>query len=688
MKDNKTAENNKVEDSDKKVLEKSEKVETKEEKVESKGNTIEEKETKNQKKKPKEKKIKTSIKKRFKKRHIILLLIIAYIIYRLVTKGNSIIPEIEQISKVERRDIATSISATGTVQSIDSKDVSETTMAGMTVEDVRVKEGDVINTGDIICTFNTDTLKSTLAQLKSSTSGLSGLSGLNTNGALNSGVSEIAKQSVEEAKKAYEQSNSSLETTKSQLKDAKKELESYKPTYDAASKKFEPIKNAYNQKEEDYNSAVEDRQITETDYTIAETEYYKYYHRSDPTKLRDEYADPSDSTKETPKAEYLADIQKAKTNLNNAEKARDNATIIENQKLKDLQTYQRNTYNPAYNEFSPIELKYNQLKGNVDALEAQKSALESSTASLKSTYQSLNTLASSTNSSIYGADLSSLNGDMSSLNSQIAQMQKQIDNAVVKSPVSGIVTAIGVSSGDTYTGSTIVRIENCQAFEIEAYIDEYDIPDVKKDMSVKIKTDATRDEVLNGKITYVAISSASISSGMDLSALAGGMGSYSSLSSSTGGGKASYKIKVDINTPNDRLRAGMNAKLSIITGEEKNILSVPYESIFERDDGTSYIKVVKPEYDINANITKANEKYQKFTQKDINVEGSSTIKVLSDSLENNIEELDIKVGIEGTYYTQVISDQVSENTYVIVPKADSDNSLTQLFELMGADAGV
>ena len=675
MKEDKTTENNKVEDNDEKNLGKSEKIDSKEEK-----------ESKTKHKNRKDKKIK--IKKKFKKRHIIILLIIAYIIFRIATRGNSIIPEIEQISKVERRDIATSISATGTVQSINTKDVSEASMTGMTVESVRVKEGDVINTGDIICTFNTDTLKSTLSQLKSSTSGLSGLSGLNSGNALNSGVSDIAKQSVEEAKKAYEQSNSSLETTKTQLKDAKKELDSYKPTYDAALKKFEPIKNAYAQKEDEYNSAVEDRNLADIDYNIAENEYYKYFHRSDPDKLRDEYTDGSGNLK----PEYKTEVETAISNLNEADKARSAASVVENTKLKELENYRKNTYQPAYNEFSPIEQHYNQLKGNIDSLEAQKTALESSTASLKSTYQSLSAIASSANmSSMNGMDISSslsgISGDMSSLNAQISQIQKQIDNAVIKSPVSGVVTAIGVKSGDTYTGSTIVRIENCQAFEIEAYIDEYDIPDVKKDMSVKIKTDATRDEVLNGKITYVAISSASISSGMDLSALTGGMNSYSGLSTSSSG-KASYKVKIDINTPNDRLRAGMNAKLSIVTGEEKGILSVPYESIFERDDGTNYIKIVKPEYDVNANITKANEKYQKFTKKDINIEGSSTIKVLSDSLENNIEELDIKVGIEGTYYTQVISDQVSENTYVIVPKADSDNSLTQLFELMGADAGV
>lgn len=643
---------------------------------------------KNSKKKekglPKKKKIKAKI-KRFKKRHIVILLIILFIIYRIISAGKNMVPDVEQISKVEKRDIVSSISATGNVKSVDTKDVSESTMTGMSVETINVKEGDVINTGDVICTFNTDTLKATLNQLKSSTSGLSGLSGLssaNPASGLQEGVSSVAKQSVEEAKKAYEQSNSSLEATKTQLSQAQTELDKYKPTYDAALKIFQPKKDGLAQKEEEYNQAVEDHRLVEIDYTIAETEYYKYYHHTTPPTLRDEYKDDK----------YATEVAKATTNFQKAETEKANATIKENTKLKELENYRKNTYTPAQTVFSPIEQKYNQLRGNVEALQAQKAALEASTQSLKSTYLNLSTIASAaSSSSMFSNDLSSslsgLNSDMSSLNSQIAQMQKQIDNAVVKSPVSGTVTAIGVHAGDVYTGSTIVRIENCQSFEIEAFIDEYDIADVQKGMDVKIKTNATRDEVLNGKVTYVAISSASLSSGMDLSALAGGMSSYTGVAASTGG-TATYKIKIDINTPNDRLRAGMNARLSIITSKADDVLSVPYESVFVRDDGTNYIKVVKPDYDIDGNIAKTDEKYQKITGKAINVDGSSTKKVLSDSIEDYIEEIDVNAGIEGTYYIEISSDKISEGMYVIVPKADSDNSLTQLFEMMGADAGI
>ena len=56
-------------------------------------------------------------------------------------------------------------------------------------------------------------------------------------------------------------------------------------------------------------------------------------------------------------------------------------------------------------------------------------------------------------------------------------------------------------------------------------------------------------------------------------------------------------------------------------------------------------------------------------------EGSSTYNVLADSIENNVEEVDVKVGIEGTYYIEISSENISEGAYVIVPKANSDNSL-------------
>ena len=96
----------------------------------------------------------------------------------------------------------------------------------------------------------------------------------------------------------------------------------------------------------------------------------------------------------------------------------------------------------------------------------------------------------------------------------------------------------------------------------------------------------------------------------------------------------------------------MNAKLSIIVDSKENVWTVPYESVYERDDGSKYIEILKNE----------------------------------DTGEK--EELDVQVGIEGTYYVEIISDKLTDGMKVVLPEVDSSNSIEAIIEAMGADTGV
>ena len=52
------------------------------------------------------------------------------------------------------------------------------------------------------------------------------------------------------------------------------------------------------------------------------------------------------------------------------------------------------------------------------------------------------------------------------------------------------------------------------------------------------------------------------------------------------------------------------------------------------------------------------------------------------------EELDVEVGLEGTYYVEIKSDKLTEGMRVILPEIDTSNSIESLIEAMGADVGV
>ena len=243
-----------------------------------------------------------------------------------------------------------------------------------------------------------------------------------------------------------------------------------------------------------------------------------------------------------------------------------------------------------------------------------------------------------------GAEISSSVGTETQ-KMQIKEYQDKLEEGTLKSTVSGTVTKVNVKPGDIYTGTTIATVEGCEDFIVEAEIDEYDIADVKEGMKVIIKTDATREEELEGRVIYTAVSATN-------SAMQTGMTSAATTQMEKAGGNATYNIKIALDTPNDRLRLGMNAKLSIITEMKENVLSVPYDSVYTREDGSKYIEIAK-----------------------------------NDTGEEK-EEIDVKTGIEGSYYIEVISDKLKPGMKVVLPKVDTNNSVEELIEMMGAGAGV
>lgn len=237
---------------------------------------------------------------------------------------------------------------------------------------------------------------------------------------------------------------------------------------------------------------------------------------------------------------------------------------------------------------------------------------------------------------------------------QLETLKEQKEDCTIRAGISGVITAINVSEDSSFNGGTIASIEGVDFFVVEAQVEEYDIADVAVGMKVLVKTDATRDAELEGVITYVApraTNSGSSSMG-DLSSLIG-MDTSSITGSSSG--SATYLVRIELKEQNDRLRLGMNAKTSIITQESADTWSVPYDAIYTREDETTYV--------------------EKVTGKDE---------------EGNIltEEMDVTVGLQGTYYVEVISDDITETTQILVPDAQGNSSIEELLNMMGADAGI
>ena len=502
-------------------------------------------------------------KKLTKKRVIIIVVIILIIIFVQMNQKSSKdaleAPKIET-EEIEKRTIAKSVSATGSVTTANSKEITSA-LTGSEVVSVNVVEGQKIAVGDVICKFDMDKVQKDLSNAKSSANISDAQSNL--------GV-ESARRTLQEAMKSRD----------SQIVNAQKEVAS--------------AQDAYNQVQNQLNTTSQTLSAKQAELGTINTSYVE-------TQNALALTAPTEPNYQT-LTETLSSLETKRESLNA--------------------------------EIAGLQQAAQELQGSSNQL---KAALDGAVFALESTTNAADGNVAAMQDSLKNAELSAKSSNITQ-KGQLQTYEEQLEKGIVTSTVAGTVTSVNVKVGDLYAGNTIATVDGVDEFIIEAEIDEYDIPDIAEGMKALIKTDATKDEELEGRVTYVAISSTA--------------NALPTSTTSVVSTNAKYKIKIALNQQNERLRLGMNAKISIILESKENIWTVPYDTIQEREDGTNYIEVLK--------------------------EGS----------ENETEELNIQVGIEGTYYVEIISSELKSGMKVVLPKQDTGTAIEDILGVDGPSAGV
>lgn len=307
-------------------------------------------------------------------------------------------------------------------------------------------------------------------------------------------------------------------------------------------------------------------------------------------------------------------------------------------------------------------------------------------------YKGSNTLAGATEN--YQKSTLTAGDSAKSLKRQLETYQDKLDDYVITAPISGTVTSVKVEENNSFSGGDMVTIQDCSILFITTQIDEYDIPDIKLGQKVVIKTDATRDDELDGIVTEIApVATASASAAAS----------------------ATYSVKIQIITSDERLKLGMTAKLSIILDEVRNTLSVPYNAIEEKEDGTMVVYALKMQNSSPSNFNtvggnKSNGSdgvgnISKTDDGDLIVNGEQiSLNPVEDAKEegpkkedmnlwertkhvfkvaygkkddesekeknNDRYEIPVTVGMESDYYTQISGEGIEEGLTVVIPESD------------------
>jgi HlyD family secretion protein len=157
----------------------------------------------------------------------------------------------------------------------------------------------------------------------------------------------------------------------------------------------------------------------------------------------------------------------------------------------------------------------------------------------------------------------SARADIQSSEARLEQAESQLDSSkvdltytIIKSPIDGLVIDRRVNIGQTVAASfqapVLFQIANdLSKMQVECSVDEADIGKVKEGQKVRFTVDAFPDENFTGKVSQVRYAPEIVQN------------------------VVTYTTIVEVNNPEMKLRPGMTATVSVVTGEAKNVLRVP-----------------------------------------------------------------------------------------------------------------
>ncbi len=154
------------------------------------------------------------------------------------------------------------------------------------------------------------------------------------------------------------------------------------------------------------------------------------------------------------------------------------------------------------------------------------------------------------------ADLQRAEASVEQAKSQLESSKVDLGYAIIRSPIDGVVISRDVNVGQTvqasFTAPKLFVIANdLTKMQVECSVDEADIGKVKEAQEARFTVDAFPEDTFKGVVRQVRYSPTVTQN------------------------VVTYTTIVDVDNPALKLRPGMTATISIITGEAKGVLKIP-----------------------------------------------------------------------------------------------------------------
>jgi len=166
-------------------------------------------------------------------------------------------------------------------------------------------------------------------------------------------------------------------------------------------------------------------------------------------------------------------------------------------------------------------------------------------------------------------DLDSARARVRQAQADLARAASTYNDTILTAPVDGTVTAVNVKVGEVRpTTAPSITMLGVSPYRIEMFVSEVDIPKVRLSQSGSIKLDAYPDTQFKLRVGDI------------------------DTASTNKDGVPKYRVKMDFLFQHNDLKVGMTGDAVVVTGERKDVVSVPLRAVLERDDGTKYVRVI------------------------------------------------------------------------------------------------
>jgi RND family efflux transporter MFP subunit len=157
-----------------------------------------------------------------------------------------------------------------------------------------------------------------------------------------------------------------------------------------------------------------------------------------------------------------------------------------------------------------------------------------------------------------------------------------VEKLTLKAPIDGVVTAVYAKTGEqrssvNYLSAPVVQITDLSVLELEADVDEIDIPLVRLGQMTTLEIDAVPGIEFQGTVSYIS----------PLSVVEAGL--------------VLYRVKIEFSVPADAgIRAGMTATANILVDERPGVLILSDRAIKRGAGGQPEVLVELPDGSVEA----------------------------------------------------------------------------------------